>query len=111
MKVLHIHAQKAHHDDAFIVGSREGLLAMRKAIDLALDNRMAAAEVSVGDGEGYHVLVMLIDTDEHGFPDDNASVPYVADHAGENQDDAVFPWHRINLDEYNALIRDESVEK
>lgn len=111
MKVLHIHAQKAHHDDAFIVGSREGLLAMREAIDLALDDCTAAAEVSVGDGEGYHVLIMLIDTDEHGFPDDDASVPYMADHAAENRDGAVFPWDRIDPEEYDALIRDASKER
>ena len=106
MRVLHIHAQEAHHNDAFIVGTRAGLLALREAIDLALTVRTGASEVSVGDGEGYYVLAMLIDADEHGFPVDNASVPYTADCAMENQDNAVYPWTRIGPKEYDALIRD-----
>lgn len=105
MRVLHIHAQGAHHDDAFIVGTRGGLLALREAIDLALTVRTGASEVSVGDGEGYCVLAMLIDADEHGFPADNASVPYTADYAMENQDNAVYPWTRIGPKEYDALIQ------
>ena len=106
MRVLHIHAQEDHHNDAFIVGTRAGLLALREAIDLALTVRTGASEVSVGDGEGYCVLAMLIDADEHGFPADNASVPYTADYAMENQDNAVYPWTRIGPKEYDALIRD-----
>lgn len=106
MRVLHIHAQEAHHNDAFIVGTRAGLLALREAIDLALTVRIGASEVDVADGEGYYVLAMLIDADEHGFPADNASVPYTADCAKEYQDSAVYPWTRIDPKEYDILIRD-----
>lgn len=105
MRVLHIHSQEAHHNDAFIVGTREGLLALREAVDLALAARTGASEVSVGDGEGYYVLAMLIDADEHGFPVDNASVPYTADCAKEYQDTAVYPWTRISPKEHDTLLR------
>lgn len=107
MRVLHIHSQEAHHDDAFVVGTREGLLALREAVDLALAARTGAAEVSAADGEGYFVLAMLIDAGA----EDRASVPYTADHAMENRDNAVFPWTRIDPKEYDALIQDASTRR
>lgn len=69
---LHVYAQLMEHDDAYVVGTRAGLLALRNAIDTALaDDAKATAttECFVGDGEGYSLRVAVIS---------QASAPYLA---------------------------------
>jgi hypothetical protein len=68
---VHIFAQAQWHDDAFIIGNREGLMRIRDAIDRALgENVRDAAAVSVSDGEGYTCFVAV----EEGM--DDVRVPY-----------------------------------
>lgn len=62
--VLHIYAQDSWHKEAYIVGNKEGLLELRKAIDQALKSKEAIAEVFPADGEGYEAMVLLVDDDE-----------------------------------------------
>ncbi|WP_226528561.1 hypothetical protein [Metabacillus niabensis] len=50
--VLHIYAQDAWHQEAYIVGNKEGLLELRNAIDEALKSKEAVAHVFPTDGEG-----------------------------------------------------------
>lgn len=72
-KLVHIYAQQHQHDDCFIVANKEGLRALKKAIDKALEiveapiqdardpatYAAANAEVMTTDGEGYTVKVRL----------------------------------------------------
>ena len=55
---LHVYGQFTYHSEATIRGTREGLTALRDAIDKAISSRRGVAEVIAGDGEGYHVEVL-----------------------------------------------------
>ncbi|WP_321820865.1 MULTISPECIES: hypothetical protein [unclassified Burkholderia] len=63
---LHVYAQEHEHDDAYIVGTREDLVALRNAIDKALaakaehrssDSLLAAC---AADGECYDLYVKVV---------------------------------------------------
>ena len=69
--LLHIIAQKAWHDSAFIVGNLEALKLLRQALDAAMsDAGTGFADVFAEDGEGYALHVRCL-TDE-----EMATVPY-----------------------------------
>jgi hypothetical protein len=63
MKILNIYGQEAWHDDARIVGNREGLEALRAVIADALSQGAATSQsvdpIFASDGEGYEVIVEL----------------------------------------------------
>lgn len=67
---LHIIAQAYWHSDAYLVGNRLGLLALRDAINRALagPDRRAECLAWPNDGERYSVIVHL--------RDNVADVPY-----------------------------------
>lgn len=55
---LHIYAQQYQHQEAWVVGTKDGLTALRDALTVAL---AADAPISIpaftNDGEGYKVIV------------------------------------------------------
>lgn len=55
---VHVLPQTIWHSPACIVGNREGLEALRAAIDDALTNERAKAVVFADDGEGYRITVV-----------------------------------------------------
>lgn len=63
---LHLYAQEQEHDDAFVVGTRESLTALRNAIDQALEGEAAhrssdsLAEFTAADGECYDLYVKVV---------------------------------------------------
>lgn len=68
---LHVYPQPAEHGSAFIQGTKEGLLALRDAIDAALVGGVneASAMVFAADGEGYHCTVQCVNVlDTMGWP-------------------------------------------
>ena len=94
MKVIHLWAGASFHEDGYIVGNKEGLESLRRAIDYALVNSdcdvsTSNTEVSASDGEGYDLHIILTkDTDK-------IALPYTEDFAEEQRDDAVYPWHMV----------------
>jgi hypothetical protein len=64
-RVLHIYAQAFWHEEAVIVGTREALLALADAINVAVlkDNSdgVERMEAYTADGEGYDVRIRLMD--------------------------------------------------
>lgn len=52
----HLFAQSHWHDEAYLVGNRAALLAISQAIESALADDVGAAELFVGDGEGYYLF-------------------------------------------------------
>lgn len=54
---LHVRGQFTYHGEAYIVGTRAGLLKLRNAIDEAIESRDSEAIVCANDGEGYAVTV------------------------------------------------------
>jgi hypothetical protein len=60
--ILHVFAQQFEHDDAFLVGTREGLEVLRDAINASLENSHGAAHSFTGmDGEGYVIHCFVQD--------------------------------------------------
>ena len=77
--VVHIYGQYAHHMEAIILGNRQGLLALKKAINTALGRPLGRGtqEVYVNDGEGYDIEIQVIKDEEI----DKLPVTYTADYA------------------------------
>lgn len=78
--LVHVYPQAAWHDDVYIIANEEGLLALRTAIDRALKKGKGVAQVSVADGEGYGVKVLLHSA---GWPSEEwktLALPYTADY-------------------------------
>lgn len=55
---LHIRGQLTYHSQARISGTTAGLIALRDAINSAVEIGVGAAEVYASDGEGYAVDVI-----------------------------------------------------
>ena len=58
METLHIYAQGAWHEEAYIMGTPYALGCLRAAIDAAIRSGKGSAELFVKDGEGYTVHVL-----------------------------------------------------
>lgn len=59
---VHVYPQLMWHCTASIIGTREGIEAVRDAINEALaKNDRASAEVMASDGEGYDLIIEVID--------------------------------------------------
>ena len=54
---LHIRGQFTYHSEATIVGTKPGLIAIRAAIDQAINTGTGVVQVFATDGEGYDVEV------------------------------------------------------
>lgn len=86
--ILHIHGQYAHHTDAYIVGTRDALLALKTAINAALNNDVGSANSYCSDGEGFSIYVIEISEESMK----RAAVPYSADYAAESSDSKAVSW-------------------
>jgi len=93
MNLLHIYAQEAWHDDAFIVGDRLGLEVLRKAITEALEvGRASGPDLFVTDGEGYAVKIICEDS---GWQEEfwcSLSLPYTDELAKDDRQDREVPY-------------------
>ena len=85
---LHIYAQDVWHDEAFIVGNREGLEALRDALNKALENPFSTARCFVNDGEGYACYIAEC-KDEQKL--DLLAVPYTDQIATEQNESSIWP--------------------
>lgn len=87
---LHIYAQPAEHAEAYVVGTRTGLLTLRDAIDAALTNdarATAVAECYASDGEGYALRVAAVSQATMPY----LAVPYTDNIAAEQRKSAMRP--------------------
>lgn len=89
--VIHVYGPFSWHDDAHIVANREGLEAMRNAIDQALKNGEGNTDAFVNDGEGFTLYVTLHDGELYSPEWDALAVPYTGAFALEKRKDAVRP--------------------
>lgn len=85
---LHIYAQDAWHDSAYVVGTREALEALRAAVGSALHGDRSAFCAFTGDGEGYTIHLGLTDSDTLG----RMRMPYTDEHAVDERASAIQPW-------------------
>ena len=92
MKVVHLWAGASFHEDGYIVGNKEGLEALRRAIDYAIVNSDCDQSdsktngVSISDGEGYDIHV-IITKNTHEI-----ALPYTASFATERRFGCKYPW-------------------
>ncbi len=97
-KLLHVYEHYAHHDEVWMVGNVDGLLALRNAIDMVLNSttQAAHAEVMAADGEGYAVHVLCEDSPWQGDRWQHLFLPYTAEYARDVETpDTYMPWHLL----------------
>jgi hypothetical protein len=63
---LHVYAQSHEHDEAYLIGTRNALLELRDAIDVALSNKArrresaSVADFFTSEGEGFSLYVKVV---------------------------------------------------
>jgi len=98
--LLHIYGQGAWHEEAYVVGNRESLTALKGMIDKALettDNQTGAFWVN--DGEGFHLYLVLIDGDWESEKWKKLITPYTENIAGDKLRETIKPYELIKLSE------------
>jgi hypothetical protein len=104
MRTLHIYAQEAWHDEAYIAGTREDLFMLRTAIERALSEGARSMQSFTCDGEGYTVQIVLTTQKQA----DAMPVPYTDEIAKAQKDSWQHgPWALLRA---NAEWRGERSE-
>lgn len=96
---LHLHAQSFPHDEAWVVGDRDGLQALRDAIDAALSGHPSAARSFAADGEGFVSIVVCAEMGS------NPLLPYAE--ANNQYGRAQHPYELLPPGVYRQLVRGE----
>ena len=109
--LLHIHAQEYQHNPAYIIGNRDGLLALKTLIEQALENGDTISAnrgndmIFTADGEGYEVVVVC---DDHDWQTPNWQervLPYTDDSAmPRNENNHIEPWIGVSDTVHKQLI-------
>lgn len=86
--ITHLYPQSHWHDEASIVATPPGLVALRDAIDAALVAGHAEILTYAADGEGYSLQVHCV-TDAAAR---QLAAPYVDEPAQDNRPQALRPW-------------------
>ncbi len=95
--LLHIYGQSLQHDAAYIVGNRQGLEALKEAIETALTMDEAEISATVADGEGYQIYVLADDNDWQGKSWQGRMLPYSHPIANRNGGGKKPPWHDLKI--------------
>lgn len=85
---IHIYSQQAHHDDAYIVCTKEGLRALRVMLDVADVKGAATFPAMCNDGEGYDLHIIVTERED-------IALPYTGVFAKENRGNVVWPWELV----------------
>lgn len=103
MSRLHLFPQEFSHGDAWLVGDRESLTAVRDTITRVLDSPDSSAKCTQAmgaDGEGYALIVVLQQAAQHW---ERMLLPYAE--LEDKREDALHPFAQMNADLYRTLIR------
>ncbi len=96
---MHIFPQAGWHDTAYIVANAEALIVLRDAITRALEQETPQiASAITNDGEGYDTVIIPHNKEwTKGW--NEVALPYTADMAKENRENALQPWkmHRLKV--------------
>lgn len=95
IRLCHLYGQAFYHAPAYIVGNREGLIALRNAIDRALVNGRGQEGLFVQDGKGFAVHAIMDDSDWQSETWRLRAVPYTDECAKESRPDAIGPWQEV----------------
>jgi hypothetical protein len=89
---LHIYGQWAHHDPVYLVGTRDGLMALiYTLLDALLGRDRQHRTLFTADGEGYELRVTLVpeETEVQAY-----AAPYTADWLRDPEAEASPTWPR-----------------
>lgn len=101
MTYLNIYPQPAWHDPALIVGTTSGIEALRDACQRALDNgTSSAADVLLGDGEGYSLLVAIQPSEIMPL----LPTAYTEDFAADHRDEAARRLGTLRVETYQRHL-------
>jgi hypothetical protein len=108
MNLLHIYAQAWEHSDAWIVGNRDGLTALRDALNRALANEKTepvACLQFAADGEGFACFIVPNDADWQGEKWQKLYRPYTDETARDHRKDkdVLAPYQLLGDGEYRRL--------
>lgn len=111
MNLLHIYAQAWEHNDAWIVGTREGLTALRDALNRALTNEQTAPAAClqfVTDGEGYTCFIVPNDADWQSEKWMKLYRPYTDETAKDHRkdEDVLSPYQLLGKEAYRRLYEE-----
>jgi len=88
LNIVHVYAQGAWHDEAYICGTREALQQLRTAVDDALKKGSGVTQQSTNDGEGYDIHI-IVATGEQAM---KLQLPYTNDIAAD-ESTRFGPWN------------------
>lgn len=94
--LLHVYGQAAWHDDVYIVGNRQALLALKRAIEDALTGQKGVLNAMTNDGEGYSVIVLNLPNGQGNQVWVELAVPYSEEMAKESRENAKWPWDLLS---------------
>ena len=64
MKQLHVYGQEQQHEEVYILGTKEALIALKTAIDKVIQtDKPGLAAAFTTDGEGFYTIVKQIDSE------------------------------------------------
>lgn len=89
--MLHLYGQKDWHDEAYIVGTPDGLRALLAAVQQALETGEGHALPTVSDGEYYHLFVVQMDEDWQSKSVQGLQLPYTEKWIREGHPGKVHP--------------------
>jgi hypothetical protein len=108
--LLHVYAQGHEHDDLYVIGNRDGLEKLKKAVEKALTQEVGKESVITNDGEGFDAVVALCD---EGWQSDawiNMKEPYAAESSRDARDNAVSPWAFVRSKRKCADLENKALE-
>ncbi len=96
--VLHLHAQRNWHDEAYIVANRAALEKLKSCIEEALQKGQTCGLFYPTDGEGFHLHVLMDNADWQSESWQRRALPYTDEIASATSDtgrDVRYPWNEI----------------
>lgn len=103
---LHLYPQLDNHIEAWVVGNKAGLKALKKAITAALkDERLKGEQAFAADGEGYQVLVLPLTNEQIK----TVRVPYTE--MLEVNRSGLHPFHLVSRPDYIEAMTPKSKMK
>ena len=85
---VHIYGQGAWHDDIYIVGDKDGLKQLLRAVACAIHKGEGEADVFAGDGEGYTIRAAQVEPDRTAL----LRTPYTDEIAADPRPNCIQPW-------------------
>lgn len=98
--LLHIYGQNSEHDDVWIVGNREALRRLSKALvnilfhHGAVGTKQSIKDVMTADGEGYEIHIIRNDSTWTEDYWRNLGLPYSSPSSQDMRNEAIWPWDK-----------------